>query len=75
LHQGINFFGSVPDLEIIPDANRKHRRVDWEVNGLLSDFSVIGEIEGPHFGTVLTIEDEGIVGLPQQELLWEMDLN
>jgi hypothetical protein len=64
LYQGIDLLGSVSHFKIVPDTNGKRGGVDWMVNGLLSDFGVIGEIEGPHFCTVLTVEDKGIVSLP-----------
>ena len=70
-----DLFGGVPSLKVIPNTNRKLRGINAESSRPLMDFRIIGEIKGPHLGSVLAIENERVVYLPCKEILGDKGLD
>lgn len=50
-----NLLGGISEFQIIPYPNRELGGIDSETSCASPDFSIIGQIQRPQLGTVLTI--------------------
>jgi hypothetical protein len=39
------------------------------------NLSIIGEVQGPHLGAILVVQDEGIMNFPHEELIGNKSLD
>jgi hypothetical protein len=55
LYHRIDLFGGVPYLKVIPNADGKLGGVYRRLSGSPTDLGIVGEIEGPHLGSILIV--------------------
>ena len=53
-----DFVFQVPLFQIVPDADREDRWVDSKMGRPFTDLGIVCEVEGPHLGSVLAVENE-----------------